>query len=79
MGVWIGLEAARHSGGAKGGVGVGGGGLEERTRGGVRLARQLDVTGGRQKASDNGNAESGDNRYVRFAVQQRLRHGELER
>ena len=38
MGVWRGLEAARHSGGAKGGVGMGGGGLEERTRGGVGLA-----------------------------------------
>ena len=38
MGVWRGLGAARRSGGAKGGVGVGGGGLEGRTRGGIGLA-----------------------------------------
>ena len=38
MGVWRGLGAARRSGGAKGGVGAGGGGLEGRTRGSVGLA-----------------------------------------
>ena len=37
-GVWRGLGAARCSGGAKGGVGAGRGGLEGHTRGGVELA-----------------------------------------
>ena len=38
IGVWRGLGAARRSGGAKGGVGAGGGGLEGWTHGGVKLA-----------------------------------------
>ena len=50
MGVWRGLEAARRSGGAKGGVGMGGGGLEERTRGGVGLAGVEEEGGGARSA-----------------------------
>ena len=38
IGVWRGLEAARCSGGAKGRVGAGGGGLEWQTRSGVEVA-----------------------------------------
>ena len=38
MGVWRGLGAVRCSGGAKGGVGAGGGGLEGQTRSGVEVA-----------------------------------------
>ena len=39
MGVWRGLGATRCSGGAKGGVGAGGGGLEGQIRSGVEVAR----------------------------------------